>query len=226
MTHFDQLLVHIPDLTKRRLLDVGAGRGKFVIDAAARGATVVGLEPYVRYRDEITKRAGDRGLTVEIVAGSGEALPFPDSSFGFVNVSEVVEHVEEPEKVAREVFRILESGGAAYVSVPNRFGLKDQHFHLYFVNWLPRVWADTFISFFGKHKDYQSTAGRQRLASMHYMTYPEAYGLFSRTGFLVEDLREKKIRRALGPLAFLFLIPYRIFRAGYFDSFHLLLSKP
>jgi SAM-dependent methyltransferase len=226
MTHFDELLANLPDLKERRLLDVGAGRGKFTIDAASRGAKVVGLEPYAKYREEILKNASERGLAVEVVPGAGEALPFPDGSFGFANVSEVIEHVEEPEKVARELFRVLASAGAAYVSVPNRFGFKDQHFHMYFVNWLPRAWADAYISLFGKHKDYQSAAGRQRLASMHYMTYGGAKRLFSRAGFRVEDLRERKLRRKFKAFAPLFFLPYHILRAAYFDSFHLLLIKP
>ncbi|MEK9177343.1 MAG: class I SAM-dependent methyltransferase [Patescibacteria group bacterium] len=225
MTHFDHLQRHLPDLMKRNILDIGAGRGKFVIDAAERGAAVVGLEPHSAYRDEIGKRAAERNLAVRVIPGSGEKLPFPDGSFGFANVSEVIEHVEEPEKVAREVFRVLKAGGAAYVSVPNRFGFKDQHFHLYFVNWLPRVWADAFISLFGRHKDYRSAAGRQRLADMHYMTYPAARRLFLIAGFSVTDMRETRIRGVAGFFTPLALAAYGLLRAFYFDSFHLLLTK-
>lgn len=226
MTHLDQLAEHVPGLTSRRILDVGAGRGKFTLDAASRRMSVTALEPYGAYRALIQERAAERGLAVEVVGGSGEKLPFADASFGFANVSEVVEHVEDPEKVVREVYRVLQDGGAAYVSIPNRFGMKDQHFHLYFVNWLPRAWADYYISLFGRHKDYQSAAGRQRLAEMHYRTYGAARALLEGAGFSVEDIREKKIRRRAGAFAPLLLALYRPLRAAYFDSFHLLATKP
>lgn len=210
------------------MLDLGSGRGKFLFEAASEGVRAVGLETNPDYIKETRERAAREGVSVEVVEGQGEALPFPDASFGFANVCEVVEHVASPEEVLKELFRVLSPGGAAYVSAPNRFSIRDPHFHLLFVNWLPRAWADAFIRLCGREKDYEDTsAGHQRLADMHYYTLPQAVALAERAGFKASDIRALRIKREYkGLQRAAAVIAYRILRPWYFDSFHLLLEKP
>ncbi len=47
------------------------------------------------------------------------SLPVADSSFDVVIAAEVIEHLENPRALARELFRILRPGGTAIVSTPN-----------------------------------------------------------------------------------------------------------
>lgn len=54
---------------------------------------------------------------VDVVA-SAEALPFPDGLFQRVECDAVLEHVQNPEKVMREITRVLAPGGFAHVVVP------------------------------------------------------------------------------------------------------------
>ena len=224
-THFDHLEFYIPDLLERRILDLGSGRGKFLIDAKSRGVDAKGLELYEEYIRISHEKAGKTGLTLDIEKGVAEDLPFPDKSFDFVNICEVIEHVESPGKVLEEVYRVLANDGQAYLSVPNRFGFKDPHFHLYFVNWLPRRWANSFISIFGKHKDYSGQAGRQNLTEMHYSTLRKISKLAAQKGFCSVDMRMVKLKRRF-PRIWMFLAPvYILARTVYFDSFHLMLKK-
>ena len=84
--------------------------------------------------------------------------------------------------------------------------------------------SDVFISIFGKHKDYsQKSAGLQSLKEMHYYTYGQINKLAQLFDFSVWDIRELKIRQ-MSKKSFLLPI-YKIARAIYFDSFHLLLKK-
>lgn len=53
------------------------------------------------------------------VAADIEQLPFPDESFCLVTANMVVEHVANPEKVLREVFRVLAPGGQFLFHTPN-----------------------------------------------------------------------------------------------------------
>jgi len=46
-------------------------------------------------------------------------LSVSDSSFDVVIAAEVIEHLENPRAMARELFRILRAGGAAIISTPN-----------------------------------------------------------------------------------------------------------
>lgn len=228
MNHFDHLEFHIPDLKKRRILDLGSGRGKFLFYCLDRGVTAKGLEINPEYIEITRAKAKERGVEVDVVEGAGEKLPFPDASFDFVNVSEVIEHVNDPAQMLREVHRVLSHDGYAYLSVPNRFGMKDPHFHLYVVNWLPRSLASTFIALCGKHKDYShNNAGYQRLDQMHYYTMGGIGELLRKEGFTFEDQRVLRIRRMIKfrPLAHLATLIYLPFRFAYFDSFHLLIQK-
>jgi 2-polyprenyl-3-methyl-5-hydroxy-6-metoxy-1,4-benzoquinol methylase len=55
--------------------------------------------------------------------GSLEAQLYPDASFDAVLLSHVIEHVHEPQRLLREVVRILRPGGRLVVMTPNARGL-------------------------------------------------------------------------------------------------------
>jgi len=226
-THVDYLLEHIPNLLELSILDIGSGRGRFLIDVASRGGEAVGLELNDAYIKETLAKAEQNDLMVKNVKGVAENLPFSNAIFDFVNFALVIEHIENPDKAIKEMARVLKINGQVYLGVPNRFGFKDPHFHLYFVNWLPRVWCNSFITLFGKHKDYNGPAGRQNLKDMHYYTFRKIKKILNKNGFEVIDLKEKKIRNffknKLVCIPFIFL--YRINRFFFDDSFHLLLKK-
>jgi ubiquinone/menaquinone biosynthesis C-methylase UbiE len=225
-THIDNLILIVPDLLKRKIVDIGSGKGSFLMELAKRGVSAIGIEPTPEYI-ALSRAAGRRsGYMLEVIQGTAEHIPLPDSSVGFVNIGEVIEHVEDPEQLLVEMYRILQPGGRGYLSVPNRFGLKDQHFHMYFINWMPRTWAHALIGLRNRHKDYSGKAGRQSLLAMHYYTYAKIQELCREKGFEVSDIRVEKIKRMYGIFAQFFLIPiYSLLRVFYWDAFHLLLEK-
>lgn len=225
--HIDELLQWIPDLLGRKTLDLGCGRGDFIIEVKKKDGNIIGVEPYQLYVEETRKKLADQNFLAEILQGGGESLPFEDNRFGFINMNEVIEHTADPVLVMEEVYRVLNKNGKVYLSVPNRHGLKDQHFGLYFVNWLPRFLANPFISVFGKHKNYNNTAGRQRLDHMHYYRYGQIKKILEDLGFKVQDIRELKIKEKFDNFLIknLGLFVYKPLRFMILDSFHLLLSK-
>lgn len=226
--HLDNLIENIPDILNRPSLDIGAGRGGFLLDFARHGGSIIGLEKndeYIKYTNNLAAQAGLRTI---VKGGEAEKLPFNNDEFLFINMSEVIEHVEYPNRVISEAYRVLKKNGIVYMSAPNRFSLRDPHFHLYFVNWLPRFLSDIFISIFGKHKDYSdNNAGRQGLKEMHYYTFSNIMKICKKNYFDVVDIREDKIKKIIkNKLLARFLIKvYKIARFFYFDSFHLLLIK-
>jgi ubiquinone/menaquinone biosynthesis C-methylase UbiE len=52
------------------------------------------------------------GVQLDIRPGVAESLPFEDASVDFVNAYSVLEHVDDPDQVLREVFRVLRRPGA------------------------------------------------------------------------------------------------------------------
>lgn len=222
--HVDNLLLHVPDLFARTILEIGSGRGKFILEMCAHNTQVTGFEKNPAYVALAQKRLEEAGYHADIIIGEGEDLPFPDNTFGFINMAEVIEHVEDPTRVLEEAFRVLEKGGIMYVSVPNRFGLKDPHFHLYGINWMPRTWADRLTHKSKENLDGKE-AGHQRLSEMHYYTYDEFVACAEKIGFTIRDTRAEKIKGMTTPIRPFLTIVYRLLRPWYFDTFHFILRK-
>lgn len=227
MSHWDNLSRNV-DLSHAKILDIGSGKGDFLIDATKRGADIVGIEFNPEYIQVCEQEARREGIMVNVKEGRAEALPFENDSFDFINLCEVIEHVESASTMLHEVRRVLRKKGTVYMSVPNRFGLRDPHFHLYFVNWLPRFMSDAFISLFGTHKDYEDiSAGRQRLKDMHYYTLHSIQALVKDADLRLNDARIVRIKSQLPPYVSTFaLVVYIMVRPWYFDSFHVLLRRP
>lgn len=61
-----------------------------------------------------------RNRTPLKLVASADALPFPDGSVDLIAASCVFEHVEDPERVVSECFRVLKKGGALVFHTPNR----------------------------------------------------------------------------------------------------------
>ncbi len=99
---------HFP--ASARLLDVGAG-GAWLGDHFDN-YTGIDVSP------EAVEAARSRGRQVLLV-DSDEPLPFDDGSFDGVVVKDVLEHVEDPVALVREVRRVLAPGGRAFASSPD-----------------------------------------------------------------------------------------------------------
>ncbi len=54
--------------------------------------------------------------------GDIQRLPFPDESFDLVTANVVVEHVPDPQKLLREIHRVLRPGGKFLFHTPNFWG--------------------------------------------------------------------------------------------------------
>lgn len=56
-----------------------------------------------------------------------EALPFDDGIFDYIGSHEVIEHVEDPALVLKELHRVLMSGGVCVIATPNGASLWVEH---------------------------------------------------------------------------------------------------
>ena len=104
-----------------RLLDVGCGEGRHCAGARARGARVVGVdtdrEALVRARDALCSEPSSP-RSASLLRADALILPFRDASFDRVICSEVMEHVHDYRAAARELARVLRTGGSCAVTVP------------------------------------------------------------------------------------------------------------
>ena len=96
------------------VLDVGAAQGVYLTGLARLGYAGRGVEvwkPAIETSRELSRRTG---VETDIVEGRAEALPFDDESFDLALAISVMEHVSHPERVFREVARVLRPGGGFY----------------------------------------------------------------------------------------------------------------
>lgn len=98
-----------------RLLDVGCGPGWFLRAAAARGATVRGLEPDARVA--AASRAG--GLAVDTGCFPGDIAGGP---FDLVSFNDVFEHLPAPRPALAAVRACLAADGVLLLTLPSSRG--------------------------------------------------------------------------------------------------------
>lgn len=177
-----------------RLLDLGAGMGGFAVAAALAGARVTACEYNLAYCRIVELRAARHGLALPVFNAAGEHLPFPAAAFDAVTAWDVLEHVQDPVAVLRELARVLQPGGQALITAINRRAWVDPHYHLAGLNWLPRPAAEAIIAVRGRSKAGAAFRDMQRLSAMHYFHYGELLELCGRLGFRVRDLREEQLR--------------------------------
>jgi SAM-dependent methyltransferase len=92
------------------VLDVGGGPGWFADAFRAAGARYAGVDPD-------THEIGARGSAPEgFLRASGLALPVADAAVDVCMSSNVLEHVPEPERMAREMLRVVRPGGLVWLS--------------------------------------------------------------------------------------------------------------
>ena len=102
------------------VLDIGCGAaGKSLYYLSLGAKSVTGIDVVEKYEEEaytLQKNLGLNGFTFKLEDASN--MSFNDCSFDTVIMNDAMEHVAEPEKVLKEVYRVLKPGGKLYVNFP------------------------------------------------------------------------------------------------------------
>jgi SAM-dependent methyltransferase len=93
------------------VLDVAAGNGNATLAAARRFARVTSTDYVPQLLEKAAARAMAEGLEVEFQVADAEALPYADASFDAVLSTFGVMFTPEPGRAARELKRVVRSGG-------------------------------------------------------------------------------------------------------------------
>lgn len=99
---------------RRRILDVGSGKGAFAGKLSRAGHDVVGVDPSAEAARIARNHVDSKG---KVVLGQGEALPFPSGRFDRAVSVCVLEHTRDDSAVLAEVRRVLEPGGVFALTV-------------------------------------------------------------------------------------------------------------
>lgn len=115
----------------RRLLDVGCNEGRNLALFRRQGFRAEGVEP----NPAAVASARRQGLTV--FEGSVHDVPREAGPFDVVVLSNVLEHVENPVQMLREVCERLAPGGEVWISCPNASSWARRVFGRSWINWHP-----------------------------------------------------------------------------------------
>jgi len=102
------------------LLDVGCGTGRLMADLSDC-AQCIGVDASLR----AVQLAEAKNLIASL--GTATKLPFPDLTFDFVIMADVLEHIENDNLALNEVFRVLNSTGHVIITVPSHPFLYGTH---------------------------------------------------------------------------------------------------
>jgi 2-polyprenyl-3-methyl-5-hydroxy-6-metoxy-1,4-benzoquinol methylase len=226
------------------LLDLGAGMGGLSVamlrELGPQGLRVQAMDYNPDYCLIARLRAQRYGLDLPIVVAAGERLPYELRAFDCVVCLDVLEHVQDPEAVLMESYRVLKPGGVVLATVPNRHAFRDPHYHLPLINWLPRRLAEKVVERAGRSKSGGPLQDRQALSELNTYTWAGFRRVAEGAGFRVRDqvyyrilsgeirqlrglrLKVLTLLRKLG----LFGLIYRLYRYGWQGTYQIMLVKP
>ena len=96
-----------------RLLDIGCGDGRFLLEMRRGGWAVEGIEPDPDAA-QLARRAG-----LDVHQGAFPDHHFESARFDAVTLNHVLEHLHDPLAALRGAFRILKPGGTISIATPN-----------------------------------------------------------------------------------------------------------
>jgi len=105
------------------LLDIGCGKGLFLEVVKRYKLHSHGIDVSI----VALKTSRSKGLSV--VLADAEHLPFGDNSFSLVTCIGSLEHVPNPHNAVKEMARVLDRDGKAFIFVPNSYFIG----HMYLV---------------------------------------------------------------------------------------------
>lgn len=129
---------------QKDLLDLGAGAGIVAeMNFKGKARRVCGVDPDPRVAVNPNLDEGREGV--------GEKIPYADESFDVVVSDNVLEHLDDPVAVFREVARVMRPGGVFLAKTPNRWhyvaigaSITPHEFHRRFNEARGRAAVDTF----------------------------------------------------------------------------------
>jgi ubiquinone/menaquinone biosynthesis C-methylase UbiE len=147
------------DLGNLRILDVGCGSGMGSAAFSRLGVReIIGFDPG---RDTLglnlaRLRTYGSQASVSLVQASGYHIPLAGESVDLCWCSFVVEHVPQPGRLFRELYRVLVPSGVVYISTNNRLWPVEPHSGTLWTSWLPVPLAEKYARWRQRWPEWES----------------------------------------------------------------------
>ncbi|XJZ26920.1 class I SAM-dependent methyltransferase [Bacillota bacterium Lsc_1132] len=110
-------------------LDLGCGTGIYSIWLARMGLKVTGIDTSLNMLEIAKEKSAAASLDIDFIQADIHQLPFADETFDLIVGNIVLEFVDEPQQVMKEVFRVLKKGGrfvCGFIGKDSSWGKKYQ----------------------------------------------------------------------------------------------------
>ncbi|MGQ9494413.1 MAG: class I SAM-dependent methyltransferase [Anaerolineae bacterium] len=136
---YTEALVRLRSVPYGCLLDIGSYRSPFPMFMAQRGYRVflLDIDPAISQQTIWARKVLDDEASWLAVQADGTRLPFPDLSFDAVSCISTIEHFPGDGDIlmAREIGRVLRSGGGCFLSFPYSTVARDGKWGRWFQRW-------------------------------------------------------------------------------------------
>jgi ubiquinone/menaquinone biosynthesis C-methylase UbiE len=105
--------------SRENIIDIGGGFGRHAVLYAPEFENCVIAEPSEKLLKEAQERLSNF-TNIEYVRAFGQSLPFENNKFDVALLIRVIHHIQKPEEVLNEVYRILKPGGYFIIEVANK----------------------------------------------------------------------------------------------------------
>lgn len=148
------------------ILDVGCGHGDFMKPVYDKTIHTYGVDP--------DKAALDKNTFIQNkIVGDANSLPFKSDFFDIAVSAWVLEHLPDPKKAFKEIYRVLKPGGKVVFLTPNSW-----NYNVWIIRLIPEIFHEFLTKRLYDRQDHD--------------TYPKKYKINS----------VEKIKKTLGSIGF------------------------
>ena len=125
----ERWLARIPVTSATKVLDFGCGTGNYLRQLQDQvGAHYFGVEPSAGMRQQ----AIAKNPAATIRAGDHRHIPFPNDSFDFIYMTDVVHHVPDLAQMFAELHRVLKPAGSLCIVTESHPQIQARFYNRYF----------------------------------------------------------------------------------------------
>lgn len=163
----------------RRVLDLACAWGGHALSFASQGAVVIASDIKDHRFSQLQRFAYEQKISLACINASCENLPLNDSSFDVILALDLVEHISDVSRLAREVKRLLKKGGVCIITTPPRLRsliVGEPHWGLRGITFMP-LFLQEMIAKYAFGRKYPFPINRQYMTAAQVLYPFESIGL-------------------------------------------------